>query len=364
MQVKHSRIAISLLLCFVLLAAVMVTVACGGETTETTAVTQGGTDTTTVTTPGGKDEIVIGAARPQTGPLSVFEESSFGPCYKLWAEEVNADGGIYVEEYGKKLPVRMLVYDDESNLDTSMSLLEKLMVEDKVDFIFSPASTDFVLAAAALTNEHGYLMIGAEGSISRIRFEMDKYPLFVETLNYSEYYHMPRLLQTMKKVGAATAAILYPEDDPQASEYLAMFKEEVEVQGDVQVVLEAAIPADTTDFAQVLRQAQDSGADCLFVPCQPQWNSLMVTQMIQMGYNPKMLVMGTGASFGAFEEAVGGAAEGICTYGAWSINSSPELAAMRDRLLSSPTLKAEGFSESNVDYWGDAYFMGSLELFG
>ena len=31
----------------------------------------------------------------------------------------------------------MKVYDDQSDLDTCMTLLEKLMVEDKVDFTFA-----------------------------------------------------------------------------------------------------------------------------------------------------------------------------------------------------------------------------------
>jgi ABC-type branched-subunit amino acid transport system substrate-binding protein len=90
-----------------------------------------------------KDNIVIGAARPISGPLSVFEETGFGPVYKMWVDEVNADGGIYVKEYGKKLPVKMLVYDDKSDLGTMCRMLEKLIVEDKVDFVFPPASTAF-----------------------------------------------------------------------------------------------------------------------------------------------------------------------------------------------------------------------------
>ena len=84
--------------------------ACGEETTETTAATTattvggtettaGGTDTTvasTDTTLGGKDKIVIGAARPISGRLSSFEQTDFGPAYKLWVDDVNKAGGINV----------------------------------------------------------------------------------------------------------------------------------------------------------------------------------------------------------------------------------------------------------------------------
>ena len=46
-----------------------------------------------------KDKIIIGAARPLSGPLAFFEANAFGPLYKMWVEMVNARGGIYVKEY-------------------------------------------------------------------------------------------------------------------------------------------------------------------------------------------------------------------------------------------------------------------------
>lgn len=34
---------------------------------------------------------------------------------QLWIEEVNAKGGIYVKEYGRRLPIVRIQYDDKSN---------------------------------------------------------------------------------------------------------------------------------------------------------------------------------------------------------------------------------------------------------
>ena len=55
----------------------------------------------------------------------------------MWVKEVNAQGGIYVKEEGKKLPVEMLVYDDKSDMGTMTRLLDKLILQDKVDFHIS-----------------------------------------------------------------------------------------------------------------------------------------------------------------------------------------------------------------------------------
>ena len=95
-----------------------------------------------------KDSIVIGASRPLTGPLSVYEQVAFGPIYKMWIDEVNANGGIYVEEYGKKLPIETIIYDDESDVDKMTKNLEKLAEEDQVDLLFPPAGTTFLFTAA------------------------------------------------------------------------------------------------------------------------------------------------------------------------------------------------------------------------
>jgi len=54
-----------------------------------------------------KDKILIGASRSLTGGLAIFEQTAFGPIYKFWIKQVNEQGGIYVKEYGKKLPVEI-----------------------------------------------------------------------------------------------------------------------------------------------------------------------------------------------------------------------------------------------------------------
>ena len=52
-----------------------------------------------------KDKIVIGQAASLSGPLSGEYTYACAPVYDVWVKDVNAAGGIYVTEYGKKLPV-------------------------------------------------------------------------------------------------------------------------------------------------------------------------------------------------------------------------------------------------------------------
>jgi ABC-type branched-subunit amino acid transport system substrate-binding protein len=102
-----------------------------------------------------KDEILFGGSRPLTGANAVYEETAFGPIRKTWLADVNAAGGLYIEEYGKSLLLaEPLIYDDTSDLGTMTRQLELLMTVDKVDFCYPPASTASLFAAAPIFNKY------------------------------------------------------------------------------------------------------------------------------------------------------------------------------------------------------------------
>src|SRR5262245_64660005 len=65
------------------------------------------------------------------------------PGYKLWVHDVNDKGGIMVKEFGKRIPIEVTEYDDTSNAEATVRLAEKLMSQDKVDFVLPPWSTGF-----------------------------------------------------------------------------------------------------------------------------------------------------------------------------------------------------------------------------
>lgn len=57
-----------------------------------------------------KDKIVIGQAVSLSGPLATSNAVVSSPYYDLWAKDVNAEGGIYVKGYGKRLPVELHLF--------------------------------------------------------------------------------------------------------------------------------------------------------------------------------------------------------------------------------------------------------------
>ncbi len=81
-----------------------------------------------------RKEIRFGGTLSLTGMFASFGKEG-KIIYTMAVEDINKDGGIYVKELGKKLPVKLIIYDDESDVGKGTAGLEKLIRGDKVDIL-------------------------------------------------------------------------------------------------------------------------------------------------------------------------------------------------------------------------------------
>jgi len=79
-------------------------------------------------------KILVGVPAPQTGMYAGFGE---GGVWGMQAavDDINDLGGVYVEEYDKKLPIELVFRNTESDPDKAGTLAESLILEDKVNFL-------------------------------------------------------------------------------------------------------------------------------------------------------------------------------------------------------------------------------------
>ena len=68
---------------------------------------------------------------------------------KLWVEQKNAEGGVFVKAFDKKIPIKLVAYDDQSNTATAATLYNQLVTQDKVDLLVADSGS--VLTAPAVT---------------------------------------------------------------------------------------------------------------------------------------------------------------------------------------------------------------------
>jgi branched-chain amino acid transport system substrate-binding protein len=299
-----------------------------------------------------KDKIVVGMARPLSGPLAIIGDSGFKPIYDTFVPEVNAAGGLFMTEYGKKLPIELKIYDDKSDTGTCVMLTEKLMTEDKVDFLWPSCGTSFIFAQAPIANKYGYLLLTAEGGATTITDSLYSLPYSFISLSYSDWYQLPVLADMWAAAGVKTAYVTYIAD-LHGIEYSGVAGKEFARVG-IKIVGNVSIPPDLQDFAPIVLDAQASGADAFCCFAYPNQVMPVTGTAIALGYNPKAMIMGPGGNFGFYHTAFGPAVEGVEAFISYARKCSPELNALADKLYT-------GKPEDAQDWWGHPLYWGAWE---
>ncbi len=119
-----------------------------------------------------KKEITVGAVNSMTGPDSMTGAEQKW-AYEQAVNDINQKGGVFVKEYKKKLPIKLVFADDSSAPDKAAAAMERLVKANKVDLALSSDTTPKNLAAAVVAEKY------------RVFFLIDlAWPPLVEQQNY------------------------------------------------------------------------------------------------------------------------------------------------------------------------------------
>ncbi|HSB06118.1 MAG TPA: amino acid ABC transporter substrate-binding protein [Thermodesulfobacteriota bacterium] len=98
-----------------------------------------------------RDFFKVGVVTSLSGELA-FGGSVTKRGYDLWEDAVNAQGGIDIG--GKKYKVKLVYADDQSTPATAAVAGERLITQEKVDFILGPYASGTTLALAPITEKY------------------------------------------------------------------------------------------------------------------------------------------------------------------------------------------------------------------
>ncbi|WP_457567281.1 amino acid ABC transporter substrate-binding protein [Desulfurobacterium sp.] len=207
----------------------------------------------------GKSSIVIGYTSSQTGKFATeSREQSNG--LKLWAKDVNANGGIYVKDLGKKLKVVLKSYDDESSKDRVQQLYTRLINEDQADFLISPYSSGLTASAAVVTEQYGKILVATGAASDKIFSKGYEYVYQIYT-PASRYLTDAVDILKQKDSKAKKIAIVY-ENSNFAKSVATATKKYAEKNGFKVVLFESYEPG-TTDFTSMINKIKASGAQAV-----------------------------------------------------------------------------------------------------
>jgi branched-chain amino acid transport system substrate-binding protein len=266
------------------------------------------------------NSIRIGYAVTLSGVLAPGAAVTTLPAYDLWVKDVNDKGGIMVKEFGKRIPVEVVAkYDDTGSAETLLRLEEKLMSQDKVDFVLPPYSTAFNLAVAPIFAKYGYPELAVTANSMDEEQLVKQFPTLFFFLNQPPHFGgaLIEILNKYKGEGKINnKTVLLSVGDQFGAEFSAGVGAGLKAAG-YDIVLQKSYPLGTNDVTTEVKEAKASGADSFIAASYPPDTFLLTSTAITQGYNPKVYFVGVGTAFAEFGNAFKEKTEGILGLGGW-----------------------------------------------
>jgi branched-chain amino acid transport system substrate-binding protein len=254
----------------------------------------------------GKDRIVIGATLPLTG-----SESRIGGFYKegydLAFEEVKAQGGLQVG--GQKLPVTLQLLDDTSTQSTAVSLADRLINNDKVDFLLGTYSSHLVQAQSTVAEQNGVPYVNGGGGATDIYKRKYRY-LFgllspVELLGETLMRWVGEE-QAAGKLPSPSKVALVWENTAHGKDFRRGVQDSAKKSGGkLQVVVDESFELNGKDFGALLGKVKASGADLFLADAHLPDYITMHRQYVSSGLCNKVVSYGARGSEKGAREALG-----------------------------------------------------------
>lgn len=152
------------------------------------------------------EPVRFGAAVSLTGSLArEGEDTQQG--YDIWLEWVNNErGGIKVGD--KYHCATIKYYDDESKAETVALLTEKLITEDKAQFILGPYSSGLTASSSVITERYKIIMVEANGAAESIFSKGFKYVFGVLTPGS---FYTKAAIDKAYELGARSGVVAYED---------------------------------------------------------------------------------------------------------------------------------------------------------
>jgi branched-chain amino acid transport system substrate-binding protein len=236
------------------------------------------------------DRIKIGGTVAVTGRFS----SDWGPgvieFMKGWEKLVNAEGGVFVKEYNAKLPLELVLYDDESSPDKSVELYEKLAAVDKVQLFIGPGSSPITLRASTVAERLKIPMLLVEANSPIIYARGFQWIAGVDRpAQYwsNPYFDLLKELRDKGTVAYRTIAFLV-EDNPHTKDVAEGAIEAAKRTG-LEVVATESVPFQSSDFSAVIAKFKQANPDIVYSSGWTPTSVPFVKQMHDLGLKPKEL---------------------------------------------------------------------------
>ena len=247
----------------------------------------------------------LGASLALTGAVS-REGRQLRDGYEFWKDWVNERGGVDIG--GEKYKVEIIYYDDKSDAETGAKLTEKLITEDKVDFLLGPFSSGIAISTTSIGEKYKKLTIAPLSNSTKIYSRGYKYVFSVLPPATRYLVRLLDMAVTLEPKPETVAFLI--RDDPFGISAAEGAADHARSLG-LEVVYEQKYPKDAKDLSSLLTQVKAKNPDILLSSTLFQDAVLITRQAKDLKVCPKILGFSVGPAIPDFVTELGDDAEYI-----------------------------------------------------
>jgi len=275
-------------------------------------------------------QITVGTLYASSGSFATSSMPEYQGL-QFWAKTVNAHGGVYVKAYGKKIPIKIVAYNDQSDPGTASTEYAQLITKDKVDLLVSDFGSVLTSAGVTVAEEHHMVFWDVTGTGASFFTPSNKY-IVLTSLPTSGVWPTS-LANFLKTSGIKSVAVIYATNDFDQSQDQTLV---TKLKGSsVKVLMNEGVPTTTTNYTVLIHNAAAEHPQAL-IEFGYDTNDIPFLQNLKASsFKPKMtFTIFPGQLLSLMEQNVGKAGlENSFTY------PTPPLVAYNKQVTYGPTIK-------------------------
>jgi branched-chain amino acid transport system substrate-binding protein len=259
--------------------------------------------------------IKIGCSNSMTGNMAAGGKW-IKQGYEIGVKHVNEEGGVYIKEFGKKIPLQLIFVDNESDPRKAASRLETLYSVDKVNFSLGGFAANLIIPQLAIAEKDRVPIIvttigstaefdkGYKYSFSPFMSEQDQVKTFLDVIESIPEGQRPKKIaffEIQEEWGVATG------------KYLNKWAPE----RGLQIVTYEKYAMNANDFSSLIIKAKSDGAEAFYSNPTPPQGIRIVKQMKELDWSPKFAYIMRAADNIFWIKNLGKDGDYICHSGGW-----------------------------------------------
>jgi branched-chain amino acid transport system substrate-binding protein len=235
-------------------------------------------------------EIKIGTLYASSGRFASISMPVYS-ALKLWADQKNSEGGAYVKAFDKKLPVKLVSYDDQSNTATASTLYNQLITQDKVDLLVADSGSVLTAPAVAIARDHKTFLFDQTGTGASF-FSKDNPYVALMADPASTVWPKPVadfITHDGPALGIRKIAMLYATNEFTGTQANAFRKFVKDSGAPIEIVYDQGVPTETTNYTVIINNINNTDPDAVITFGYAPNDIAFLRNVQDVGVNFKML---------------------------------------------------------------------------